>query len=439
MTTERLLIPIHCDHDRRLEYLTLDQLEEFQEDLVELSPEGYAHLRDSILKHGIIAPIFFWRNPDDPEHTPKILDGHQRKKVCLQEGWQIEGGAWPVVDIQAPSEQAAAEILLHLRGQHGQMSDQGLYDFIIAKDIDVDRLLDFDLPGFDLEDFKADFFPDQASGHTDPDEVPPEPEEPVTQTGDLWRMGAHRLLCGDSTKAEDVERVRGGENISLLIADPPYGMRLDTDFSGMKNRLDFAQGKGVLTGRKYDSVIGDDTDYDAASVEAIVKDIQEQFWFGADYYSKTLSDTQHHGSWLVWDKRLDESADRMFGSCFELIWSKKKRKRDILRYKWASIFGSEQEPVRGRVHPNQKPVALLADLIRKGSSQGEGVLDLYSGSGNVIIAADQEQWICYGLEILPSYCDVIVNRWQNYTGQQATLDGDGRTFAEMAEERGVAV
>ena len=423
MTTERLLIPIHCDHDRRLEYLTLDQLEEFQEDLVELSPEGYAHLRDSILKHGIIAPIFFWRNPDDPEHTPKILDGHQRKKVCTQEGWQIEGGAWPVVDIQAPTEQAAAEILLQLRGQHGQMSDQGLYDFITGKDIELDSLLDFDLPGFDLEDFKADFVPELAAGNTDPDEVPPEPEEPVTQTGDLWLMGGHRLLCGDSAKAEDVERLMDGEQADMVFTDPPYGINLDTDWS-------------KLWGKEHRRVTGDDRVFDVQPYLEIVPDVDEQFWWGADNYLFSLP---MGGSWIVWDKRtVKEENETPFGD-FELCWSKQRHKREIVDKSWGQFFGLQSQDTNQRMHPNQKPTEIIEFILNKYSPQSAIIIDFFLGSGSTIIACEKIKRFCRGVEIDALYCDVIVHRWQNYTGQQAILDGDGRTFAEIAEERGVAV
>jgi len=134
--------------------MSLAALADFQDALVELSEEGYAHLRDSILEHGIIDPILYWCDPAHPDAPPMILGGHQRKKVVLGEGWRLAGDGWPVVEIQAPTEQAAAKILLQLRGQHGHLTMEGLFGFIMAKDLPMEDLEAFDLPGFDMDDFQ---------------------------------------------------------------------------------------------------------------------------------------------------------------------------------------------------------------------------------------------------------------------------------------------
>jgi len=236
------------------------------------------------------------------------------------------------------------------------------------------------------------------------------------ETGQLWQVGSHRLLVGDSTKAEDVARVMGGEKAGAIIADPPYGMRLDADFSGMKGNLR----SGRKQGNKYADVIGDHEDFNAAPVIAATGDPAIQFWFGADYYASTLPDAQHSGAWLVWDKRLDESADKMFGSCFELIWARQKCKRDIIRIKWAGIFGTEKGPERGRQHPNQKPVALLVNLAER----TEGIIiDPFAGSGTCLVACQSINRKCRGIEISEAYCSVILQRM---------LDAFGITGERMA-------
>jgi hypothetical protein len=214
-------------------------------------------------------------------------------------------------------------------------------------------------------------------------------------------------MCGDAT--DDLITLLAGVSVGGAIMDPPYGMRLDTDFSGMRNKLRFAQEKGVRSGRNYVAVRGDDVDYDAGPLRAQLD--CEQVWFGADYYATTLGDTSHSGAWLVWDKRVDEQADKMFGSCFELIWTNRKCRREILRYKWAGIFGTEHEPVRGREHPTQKPVPLMVALI--GRFDG-CVVDPYAGAGTTIIAAEQLSRVCYAMEIEPAYCDVIRRRYAEF-------------------------
>lgn len=241
------------------------------------------------------------------------------------------------------------------------------------------------------------------------------------EVGQVWACGVHRVICGDCTDKAVVEQLMQGEQADLLLNDPPYGMRLDTDYSSMRNHLDFARAKGVLSGRRYAPVRGDAQAYDARPVRHLFATVTEQLWFGADYYAATLGDTMQAGSWLVWDKRLEETADRMYGSCFELIWSQQKHKRDILRHKWAGIFGTEHEPQRGRMHPTQKPVALYSDLLTRYTDEGLLVADCYLGAGTTLVACDQLQRRCYGIEIDPGYVAVTLHRWATVTGLTPTL------------------
>lgn len=253
----------------------------------------------------------------------------------------------------------------------------------------------------------------------EPDDTIPEHVETRVKPEEIWQLGKHRIACLDALKEDTYTHLLSGALPDAIITDAPYGMRLDTDFSGMQNKLQFIQDKGVKSGRKYTQVIGDHQDFDASLIVSLFSHVKEQFWFGADYYSSTLGDTMHTGCWLVWDKRLDESADRMYGSCFELIWSKQKHKRDMLRHKWAGIFGTEHEPQRGRQHPTQKPVRLLEDIITRYTSKGQIILDPFLGSGTTLISAERTDRIVYGCELSPAYCDVILARWEQESGKKA--------------------
>jgi DNA modification methylase len=219
------------------------------------------------------------------------------------------------------------------------------------------------------------------------------------KSGDIWQIGDHRLLCGDSTKKEDVGRVMGEEKADMVLTDPPYGMKLDTDYSGLTSKKSFGKGK------THKKVEGDDRPFDAAIIAGC--DCKEQFWFGADYYAHTLGDTEQTGSWMVWDKRLDDSADKMYGSCFELVWSKQKHKRDMLRHKWAGFFTDGEE--RSYLHPTEKPVSLLVELINRG---GDAVIiyDPFLGSGTTMVACQNLNRKCRGIEISEDYCAVILQR-----------------------------
>lgn len=255
-------------------------------------------------------------------------------------------------------------------------------------------------------------------GLTDPDDVPVV-VDPITKPGDLWLLGRHRLLCGDSTVATDVERLMGGEKAEMVFTDPPYGMDLDTDYSSITGSKK-AMNPGVK-GKSYAKVIGDSEDFDPTLVLSTFAAVDEVFLWGADYYATSLP----RGGWFVWDKCVtadgvvSDGAEKMIGSAFELCWSKQRHKRLIARLfhrGYTSVDSSE------RVHPTQKPIQLAAWFIERFSASEAIIVDPFLGSGTTMIAAEQLNRTCYGMEIDPHYCDVIVTRWQDFTGQTATLE-----------------
>ncbi len=244
--------------------------------------------------------------------------------------------------------------------------------------------------------------------------------EPVqVKHGDIYQLDRHRIACLDAFDPITFEVLLEGKRPHAIITDPPYGMRLDTDFESMRPSHTFREEKGVTGGRKYVPVHGDEHDFNAAFFTSLFQDVPEQFWFGANYYAVTLGNTMHSGSWLVWDKRELENFDKMFGSCFELIWSRKKHKQDILRHRWAGVFGTEHEVEKCRSHPTQKPLPLIEDIIMRYTKPGQYILDFFLGSGTSIIAAERMGRTAYGCELSPEYCEIAIQRWQNLTGQQA--------------------
>ena len=283
------------------------------------------------------------------------------------------------------------------------------WDFDLLK-LDA-KGLDFD--GYDLE--WGGVFDTEEQAAVVEDEIPEMATDtpPITQLGDVWQLGEHRLMCGDSTDALNINILMQGEKADIVFTDPPYGMNLDTDYTSMESKL--CKGK---SGGKYDKVVGDNEDFKPELIDTIFKNFDycaEIFVWGADYYAELLPN-KNHGSWIVWDKRLDESADKMYGSCFELCWSKSKHKRDIARIKWAGIFGMDTQT---RLHPTQKPISLVGWFLEKYSKQNELCIDLFGGSGSTLIACEQLGRKCYMMELDPKYCDVIVKRWETLTGQKA--------------------
>ena len=249
---------------------------------------------------------------------------------------------------------------------------------------------------------------------TDVDEVP-EDVPAVSKLGDVWLLGDHRVMCGDSLVVANLDLLMNGKKAGCVLTDPPYGIDLNTDYSQMPDR--------TVKGVKYSKVIGDDKPFDASLLRTYFNNVDEQFWWGANYYRTTLSDKDLDGSWLVWDKR-NEGSDKVLGSGFELCWSATKHKQDLLRYLWNGFTAKEKN--EKRVHPTQKPIALIAEIIERWSGKGCVVVDLFGGSGSTLIAAEETKRIAYLMELDPHYVDVICARYQKVTGVLPVLESSGK-------------
>jgi len=226
------------------------------------------------------------------------------------------------------------------------------------------------------------------------DEVPEPPADPITKPGDLWILGTHRMLCGDSTKAEDVARLMGGGKANAVVTDPPYG--------GILNKKN-GHGKLKEAVKKYG---GGDWDYRPGGdlLKWIASFPQAIIW-GGNYFASDLPDGR---GWLVWDKKNGESS---FADA-ELAWTNLDQA--------VRVIAEHISTIRNRSHPTQKPVSVITWCIEK----TEGLIfDPFLGSGTTLIAAEQLSRKCYGMEISPAYCDVIVKRWETLTGKTAVLGG----------------
>lgn len=223
-----------------------------------------------------------------------------------------------------------------------------------------------------------------------------------TESGQIWAVGAHRLYVGDCRDVLD--SFYAPVTFGCLLTDPPYGIDLDTDYS--KFPIGNSNAKINRKSKTYSPVTNDGEQYDPRPVAQVFESCAEQFWFGANYYRRYLSESDRDGSWLVWDKRNDDM-DAMFGSGFELIWSRQKHKQDLLRFIYAGAAGVEAS---NRSHPTQKPTPLLMEIMNRWSPEKCNVADPYLGSGSTMLAAHKCDRVCYGSEIEPDYCAVILER-----------------------------
>lgn len=235
------------------------------------------------------------------------------------------------------------------------------------------------------------------------DEVPEPPAEPVAKLGDVWQLGKHRVMCGDSFDKATVEKVLQGQTINLVFTDPPYGMNLDTDYSKM----------GATT-TSYKKIENDDAKFDASKLFKLVNCKNWYLW-GADYYPDTIPDWDK-GSMIVWAKAHSEEENKVFGSSFEVCWRLPKAKKEVWFVRRIQMSGELLKE-----HPTQKPLDLGIRAIKKETKENDLVFDFFLGSGSTLIAAEKTNRRCIGIEIEPAYVDVIIKRWENLTGQKAEL------------------
>jgi DNA modification methylase len=266
--------------------------------------------------------------------------------------------------------------------------------------------------GFDADEIDALLNKiEPTEGLTDEDATPEVPEEPVTKPGDVWVLGKHRLMCGNSTALSDVERLMNGATPDCIHTDPPYGMNAVSKSSVLKKNY------------KQD-ILGDDTPDVAKDAFRLIYGMwpdAKQIWWGANYYCSVLPDSE---CWLVWDKNNGQSDQT---DC-ELAWA---NFRSVVRQ---FTLASEKT---NRVHPTQKPVALMEWILKRFNLSVKTVADFFGGSGSTLIAAEKHGAQAFIMEFDPRFVDVIIKRWQDFTGKQATLESTGKTYSELTELSGL--
>ena len=327
----------------------------------------------------------------------QIYNGHQRLKVLSQ-----KYGADYEVDVRVASraltekEREKLTVYLH-KGAAGEWD----YD-LLANEFELDDLLDW---GFDKKELDIDLWAGDPPEDVEPqiDKAEELREKWGVESGQLWKLGEHRLICGDCTDKAVVDRVMGGELAGAVVTDPPYGMNLETDYSTITG----GEGKSI----KYEKLIGDDKPYDPEPLFSFFGYCNEIFLFGADYYLPRIPNWDK-GVWLIWDKRVEEKYDSVIGSAYEVLWSKKKRRKTILRYQYVN-WGARMKDGQ-KFHPTMKPVDLIEQIILM--TDDEIVVDPYLGSGTTLIACERLGRKCRAVEISPAYVAVAIQRWVDVTG-----------------------
>lgn len=359
-----------------------------------ISQEQLSDLKESILQYGFIEPVIYNKK------TKQIVGGHQRIKAAIQEGIKLV----PVIQVDwSKKKQKAANLALNKIS--GDWDYSRLKEYIESIDLEVKDPNDLDsyITGFTDEDLKEidleiDKTLEAKEDDFDADEAIGAIKTPTTKPGDLFLIdGKHRLLCGDSTNYEEVLKLINEKPIDCIFTDPPYGINIVSK--------DGSVGGGSRT---YRAVENDNSTEVAQLAFNLTQqlDVPTHIWWGANHYASDIR-VPSSTCWIVWDKQGGKHTT--FADC-ELAWTNIKSPVRMFQHIWDG-FRRDSERGEDRVHPTQKPVKLLADILEFFKLEGI-ILDLFLGSGSTLIACEQINRTCYGIEIDPIYCDVIIERYK---------------------------
>ncbi len=375
----------------------------------------------------------------------EVVDGHLRLKAARKLGiTEI-----PVIlcDEWTPAQVKAFRLMVNRSVEWASWDEEAL-----ALELQEIQDMDFDvsLTGFDVHEIDTLLaLDDEEKANA----APPLPETPVSRLGDLWVLGNHRVLCGDATSAEAVARLLGERKPRLMVTDPPYGIELDSEWrdrAGLNGcgPAEPSYMKKRTTGHTETKISGD-TRADWSEAFALVPSLEAAYVWHASKFTREVLDGllrigfEHHQQ-IIWNKGRTVLTRTLYWFAHEPAWFVRKKnapwygKAGENSTIWESpspkfIMGGSDEDKFD--HPTQKPIELMRRPILNHLRRGELVYDPFLGSGTTLAAAELTERVCFGIELDPKYMDVIVQRWQMLTGKKAMLDGDGRTFDEIAGER----
>lgn len=397
----------------KIEYVPIDSIKPYAGNAKLHPQQQIEQIKKSIELMGFDDPIAVWKNNE-------IIEGHGRLLAAQQLGISEV----PIIRLDdLTDEQRRAYALIHNKLTMNSGFDTEILNVELAHigEIDMESFdfqiepLDFDNLG-SLEDGEESSIPSEVVEDDYEEELP---EEPTAKHGDIFLLGRHRLMCGDSTKIEDVKRLVDGAEIDILVTDPPYNVEYE---GKTKDRL----------------TIKNDSMEDSAFRR-----------FLRDAFSSADAVLKPGGVFYIW--HADSEGYNFRGACKDidwqvrqcLIWVKSvlvmgrqdyQWKHEPCLYGWKSGAGhfwasdrkqtttlNFDKPVRSEIHPTMKPIALFDYLIKNSSKVGENVLDLFNGSGTTIMACEQNGRNAFCMELDPRYVDAAVNRWEQFTGKKAVL------------------
>lgn len=446
MRNETKKVKIAC---RGAEKIPIDTLIEFQGELKSLSAEEYQKAKRGFLELGFSEPISVWMDPSDSQ--PKILNGHQRLRVLKkmrEEGFEIPTDI-PVSIVEADSFEQAKRKVLALAQQLGKIEKQGLREFMADANLTVDELEAlFRFPEVHMNQFRSEFFDEKkTSEDSEPTKI-----KPRAQRGDIWILGNHRILCGDSTSKADVAKLMDGKKATLFFTDPPYLV----DYTGAdrpgevgKDWSDVFDEKSIVDGEKFF------TEVFTCAMEAVEKDAAWYCWHASrrqnliekvwdklgvfvhqqivwvkpsPVLTYSVWPWQHEPCLVGWRKQATLPGPPPYAEQHEvgsMGWQRGfqpyhngTRTSEEATSVWFADWEGKKRSTDG-IHPTQKPLKLFENAIKKHTVPGDILYEPFSGSGSQIVAAEQLGRHCYAMEIEPTFVDSAIARWEKVTGKVA--------------------
>jgi DNA modification methylase len=373
--------------------IKIDELTPYEKNAKLHPREQIEQIKLSIQKYQMCDPIGVWGKKNI------ICEGHGRWMALKELGYEEVD----CIRLDHLTDKERKEYtLIHNK----TTMDTGFdLDVLLPELEDLDFLSDFDFDfGIDDEEEETEIVEDEAP------EVD-EDAEPIAKLGDIWQLGRHRLMCGDSTDKETVELLMDGKKADMVFTDPPYGV----DYEGINN--DSRSGLGDLLTSAFENY--KENCIDGASIYCFHSDKC------ADIFHAVFRSFCHFSSMIIWEKQSLVLSQGDYQSIHEPClygWFDNGTHRFFGDRKQTSVWKFDRKSIEG--HTTPKPIGFICKALENSSKKNEKVLDLFGGSGSTLIACEQLDRTCYMMELDPKYCDVIIKRWETLTGEKAVLIND---------------
>lgn len=382
------------------------------EDLIPYVNNSRKHSDQQVAQIAASIKEFGWTNPILVDKDKGIIAGHGR----LMAARKLKMGDVPTIELSHLSDaQKKALVIADNKLALNADWDTQILSLELSELQDIG--FDLDILGFDANELNALLEPEEVEGLTDEDAVPEVPEEPKTKLGDIYQLGNHRLMCGDSTSIADIETLCNGHLVDMWLTDPPYNVAYEGS-NGLKIQND------NMADDKFRQFLRDS--YVAADV--VMKPGAVFYIWHADLEGYNFRGAAKDAGWtvrqcLIWKKSSLVMGRQDYHWRHEPclygwkegaghLWASDRKQSTILEF---------DKPSRNGEHPTMKPVELFAYQMLNNTKGGDIVLDSFGGSGTTIIAAEKHGRHAYLMELDPKYCDVIVKRWEDFTGKKAVL------------------